>query len=35
MDDLQGETIIGYRRNTQLWAEIEQRLIRHPRYKTY
>ena len=33
LDDLQGETIIGYRRNTKLWAEIEQRLIGIPDVK--
>jgi DNA-binding transcriptional LysR family regulator len=33
LDDLEGETIIGYRRNTPLWTEIEQQLIGIPNIK--
>jgi DNA-binding transcriptional LysR family regulator len=33
LDDLEGETIIGYRRKTPLWTEIEQQLIGIPNIK--
>lgn len=33
LDDLQGETIISYHRNTSLWTEIEQQLIGIPDIK--
>lgn len=33
LQDLEGQTIIGYRRNTQLWKEIEEQLIGIPNIK--
>ncbi|MDS9471415.1 LysR family transcriptional regulator [Sporosarcina pasteurii] len=33
LNDLQGQTIIGYRRHTKLWSEIEQKLIGIPNVK--
>ena len=33
LNDLQGETIISYSRNTPLWTEIEQQLIGIPNIK--